>query len=493
MTHLFLMAALLTLHGCASRLPPEVALAPAHEDCASWSKKALNRYIDARTDSRVREGNRAQLLVNGAESWRARLELAAQADLILVKTFIWADDEVGRATAEMLSERARAGARVIVQYDIKGSSSLSSMLARWDSENEEGFIEQAPLFLKMERAGVQIVPVNMPRNRRHIRKLVRDQAEGTHRMLFASLSNFDHFDHEKYWITGHRDPAGGLRLQAILGGLNIASEYAYGGTDSVDPTSGRGGWRDTDVLLEGPVVLDILDRFFDVLELNTGKDTPDRRSWESEQARAGDARVRFVWSQPRLGKTRSVERLYRRLARSVPEGAEIRLETAYFAPGPRLRHTLEGAVENGRHLSLLTNSQATLDVPLVGDASRAAFARIRRVSGTAHLHEWRPQPGMETLHSKVASFGACGPAIVGSANLDGLSTVRNSEGVVAIEDPAFRAAFDAMFEQDLTHTDTITAADIEAQGWLLQLWQRAVYRVAWSWIDASVPWVPSPL
>jgi cardiolipin synthase len=481
--------------GCASRLPPEADWRPQAEDCDLWRDRDLTRRLDRRTRSHARDGNRVELLVDGVSAWRRRLEISAGADLILVKTYIWADDEVGRATARFLSHRAREGAHVVVQYDIKGSSDTAAMLSLWDASRKDGALPQPPLFKEMAAAGVQVVPVNVPRSRRQIRKLLTAEDEGSRqrRVRFRSLTHWDHFDHEKYWITGHRQEDGGLRLQAILGGLNVASEYAWGGTDAVDPVTGRGGWRDTDVLLEGPVVLDVLQRFFDALDLNGADAAREQRDWERPQPVAGAARVRFVWSQPRLGGARHVERLYRGLIRAMPERAELRLETAYFAPGPRLRHTLEGAMRAERRLTLITNSQATLDVPLVGDASRAAFTRIRQASGAAELYEWRTAPGHATLHTKAASFGACGPVVVGSANLDGLSTVRNSEGVVVIEDPELRLAFDAMFEADLVRSDRVTLEELGEGSWLLKLYQGAVYRLAWSWLAVEGPLGPGPV
>ena len=140
-------------------------------------------------------------------------------------------------------------------------------------------------------------------------------------------------------------------------------------------------------------------------------------------------------------------------------GVAIQLEVAYFAPSPRLHKTLRRAVLRGTDLALITNSQATMDVPFVAAASRAEFRRLLRLSPEAALYEWQVLPGWETLHSKVAAFGDCGPVIVGSSNLDGLSIERNSESIVLIEDAALRAEFQTIFGRDL---DLAEPVDIEA-------------------------------
>jgi cardiolipin synthase A/B len=475
----------LLLFACALHHPPEVPLdgVVPSEDCAAWKDAATERDIDRRTRSHVREGNRVELLVDGVRAWQRRIENTSSAEVVLVKTFIWSDDEVGRATATMLEERARAGARVIVQYDVKGSMGAAGLIARWKPNGADGLISELPIFEEMRASGVLVVPVNMPRSNAQIRRLQKELEKGTATYRFAGFSNFDHFDHEKYWITGKRQADGTLLYTAILGGLNIGDAYAYGGSARTDVTTGQGGWRDTDVQLQGPVVQDIVKRFFDVLSLNLAEEAgawPDR---DIPQPTAGSARVRFVWAQPRLWQTRRVESLYRSLLKDTPKGGEIRLETAYFAPGPRLREGMEKALRKNRRLTLLTNSKATIDTPLVGDANRAAFSHIRSVSGKAALFEWRAGEGASTLHSKVASFGCCGPVVIGSANLDGLSTVRNSEGVVAIEDPALRAEFDAMFDADLAHADRVTLENLENGGWVVHIWQSLVYRLAWSWLE----------
>jgi phosphatidylserine/phosphatidylglycerophosphate/cardiolipin synthase-like enzyme len=79
------------------------------------------------------------------------------------------------------------------------------------------------------------------------------------------------FDHEKYWITLNPLPDGDRELRVILGGLNIASEYAYGGTPQRDAITGRRGWRDTDIELRGPITNDVVSRYLDLIEIHTSE------------------------------------------------------------------------------------------------------------------------------------------------------------------------------------------------------------------------------
>lgn len=499
---LALTVALTLLAGCAARRPPktpgpEDAALGILNDCAVWDSAKLDRKLDRRTRSEELPGNAATLLVDGVESYARRAQNAMEADLILVKTFIFTDDEAGRAVANLLISRAQAGATVIVQYDVKGSAGGAGEVIDLVAEAADApGPPQKGLMRRMARNGVHVVPTNAPKRERGYERWLaardrtrRDLAELSLMERLLGVSNIGHFDHEKYWITGHRLPEGEIELRAILGGLNIASEYAYGGTPQVDAGTGRGGWRDTDIEVRGPVALEVLERYLDLLETYE-VEIPgfDPSVWRVEQRPKGEAAVRFVWNQPAFGNRRSVERLYRTLIDATPKDATIRLQSAYFTPGHGLKDSLEEALERGARLAVVTNSGASVDVPIVTAASRAVYQDLLAVDPSAALYEWRPQPetGRFTLHSKVASFGRCGPVIVGSANLDGLSSERNSESVVMVRDPALRQRFDEMMDADLHErcVDRVTADELGDTPWLLGLYRRMIYSVGWTWLGA---------
>jgi len=449
-------------------VPPGSGQAEPQDPCETWQSPSLQRRLDRLTDSVERPGNRAHLLVDGVAACARRQELTAEADVILVKTFIWSDDAVGRAAAALLADRARAGATVIVQYDFKGSTSAGDWARAWGM-GASAWVRAVEPFRTLAAAGVVVVPTGFP--------------GGPAR---RTPSRVDRYDHEKYWITGVRGADGALRYTAITGGMNVASEYMYGGTGLVDPDSGRGGWRDTDVELEGPVVGDIVQRYFDVLEgeLPANVADLDLSAWIAPQAPAGDADVRFVWAHPAIGRRHAIERLYRGLIRATPPADPITVETAYFAPTPPTFRALRHAARSGRPLSVVTNSAHTVDVPFIADAAEAAYLGLLEVAPDAHLYVWRGAPGHATLHSKVALFGQCGPVVIGSANLDGLSAEHNSEGVVAIDDPELRAALAAAVAADLSPAEAEAVGEeaLRRRSFLLQWWRKALYAVGWYWL-----------
>lgn len=478
---------------CAARRPvhvptPEDAAIVPGDDCAVFERARLDRTLTRRTESRAREGNAVEL-VPDHRSYDRRIAEAAQADVILIKTFIFTDDETGQAVAALLRARARAGALVIVQYDIKGS--LGALGEQLDLlPDGDPFLRELPLMDEMRQDGVIVVPTNMPRGAREVERWDRaDEAAQQERVGWLEwmflVRDFAHFDHEKYWITGKRGADGALVYEAIMGGLNIASEYAYGGTERKDASTGRGGWRDTDVVVRGPVVEDIVRRYLDVLALNVEARPVglDPAELEVAQPVAGSARVRFVWNQPRFGSRHHIEELYRTLIRATPDAGTVRLGTAYFTPSRELRDALEDHVEQGGRLAVVTNSAESTDMGVVHDASRGAYLRLLDHDPRAALYEWVPAPGWQTYHSKIASFGACGPVIVGSANLDGLSIDRNSESVLVIENAAFRAAFDAHYDADLSQSERLTSGDAARTPCLQRIRQRATLRFGWRYLS----------
>ena len=494
------------LSGCAARraLAPELpalhAQLPEVDDCAAFDNEGLHRDLDRLTESELRSGNAVELLVNGGNSWKRRFANAEDADLILVKTFIFTEDEAGREVAELLKRRAAAGATVMVQYDIIGTIGGSGkVLSLYDASESAHFFRNAPLLAELEEAGVRVVPTNVPHHGKAAKRWdkAREDLSGEKPKVglwgrITTMRGMKNFDHEKYWITGHvDDETGAVELRAIMGGLNIASEYAYGGTDRVDPDSGRGGWRDTDIEVRGPAALDITRRYFDAMTLHEAgwwEEAPplDREPWEQEQPEVGEARVRFVWNQPVIGNRRRVERLYRSLIQAVPADGAIRMEMAYFTPGSRIRRPLQARLRKDARLAVLTNSPESTDMGIVAVASRGIYDELLEVDPDAALFEWLPREGLNTLHSKVASFGTCGPVVVGSANMDGQSSEHNSESVVLVYDAGFREAFDQMFEADIAEgsADRLTAEELAQTSTMTRWYRRGVYRIGWFFLGA---------
>ena len=475
-----------THHAASTRTPSagDAALAE-RDDHAAFTP--LEPRLDRVTGSVARAGNHVELLVDGQTSFAHRLAGARTAELILIKTFAFTDDETGRAVADLLIERARAGARVIVQYDAVGSihdpSEVAPMLA---NGNEK------PIITRLRNAGIEVVAANAPAGKIELGEL----AGGLARTVFHPFEHLgiaidrtrrlEFHDHEKYWITGTTTPEG-FTLTAILGGMNIGSEYAFGGLSRADAVTGAHGWHDVDVEVRGPVVNDIVARYFDVMDDQLGRDHAPalRARWNAPQPPAGEARVRFVYNHPRFGNHHAIDELYAALVDAVPATGVIRFETAYFAPSERLRGRLRDALARGTRLAVISNLE-TNDTAPVAEGTWFVYRALLELDGSAALYQRvaRPDLGGVMVHCKVASFGTHGPVIVGSANLDAQSGEHNSEDVLVIEDAALRRQFDAMFEQDYApdRASRVTLEILRQDSTWARFRQWAIFNLGGNWL-----------
>ncbi|MEO8553592.1 MAG: phosphatidylserine/phosphatidylglycerophosphate/cardiolipin synthase family protein [Kofleriaceae bacterium] len=479
----------LLLVGCASHARPakhpsatDAALGVA-DDATAFARLDLDRA----TGSHERAGNRVELLIDGQASFARRFANARDAELILVKTFAFTDDETGRAAADLLIERARAGAFVVVQYDAIGSihdpGDVGPMIA---NANEK------PIISQLRAAGIQIVATNAPVDRIQLEALAGGVARTVLHpiehvgILLDRTKRLEFHDHEKYWITGHR-VAGQLVISAIVGGMNIGSEYALGGSDRVDAITGAHGWHDVDVEVTGPVVNDIVKRFFDVMDahLGTPQSVAVRTTWNPPQPAAGTARVRFVFNHPRFANTHAIDQLYAALIAAVPAGGVVRIETAYFAPSELLRTRLHDALARGTRLAVISNLE-TNDTAPVAEGTWFVYHALLDVDASAALYQRvaRPDLGEVMVHCKVASFGTHGPVVIGSANLDAQSGEHNSEAVLVIEDPTLRHQFDAMFDQDYApdRATRVTLEMLQQDSTWTRFRQWAVWNLGRSWL-----------
>jgi cardiolipin synthase len=158
-------------------------------------------------------GHSVRVLEDGRETFPVMLEAIAVArSFVHLETYIFEDDETGRAFAAALRERARA--RVAVRLVVDGFGSLAL---------------PEPFIAGLEHDGVQVVTYHR----------LLDDAPGR-----AWLRR----NHRKVLVVD-----GDL---AFTGGLNIGDDYA--------PTEQGGrGWRDTHARIRGPLVAELEALFRD--------------------------------------------------------------------------------------------------------------------------------------------------------------------------------------------------------------------------------------
>jgi len=350
---------------------------------------------------RFAPGNRVELLWRGAETFRRIFDtLRAAKESICLEFYIFRADETGRELAAILKEKAREGVRVYVLYDHFGS--LGTPRRFWRGLRE---------------AGVNVSPF--------------------HGFDYRNLGRYVHRDHRKLIIVDGE--------VAFTGGLNIANEYRGFHLR----LKHKEGWRDTGVLIRGPVAGALLQSF--------------AKHWRPPKSFLDSSQIPFEVETPHLrpegvlpvipifaGSARGRRKLRRLLYYSINHSKKsILLTTAYFCPSRRMLETIEAATNRGVEIKLLLPGIS--DVPAAAYAARAFYERLLE-RGVRIYHYMG-----DVLHAKSYVFDCCW-SIVGSANLDFQSLRWNDEGNVGILDRDFAAMLTELFHDDLRSSKEIELA-----------------------------------
>jgi cardiolipin synthase len=240
---------------------------------------------------------------------------------------------------------------------------------------------------------------------------------------------------------------------AIVGGFNIAVEYAGDGVNS--------GWLDSGVYVGGPVV-EGLERSFDAL-FALAPFTPRayrrfrramRHGWTVRHDE--DLPMRPLMSGP--GLPRGV--LGYRLRRDIAPAREVNIASAYFLPSTLLRRQLYRVARGAGRVRLLLAGPS--DVPLARLAAQHLYTRLlaRRV----RIFEYRPQ----ILHAKVVVADSI--VWVGSGNLDRRSLSINYELLLRFDWPELAADARVWFARALRNASMVRLSRWrQANGWWLRL------------------------
>ena len=341
----------------------------------------------------ILEGNRFEVLVNGDAIFPAMLAAISGArETITFESYIYWSGAVGRAFAEALAERARAGVRVHLLLDWLGSSKLDpSQLAL------------------METAGVEVRRFHEP--------------------SWYHLARFNNRTHRKLLVVDGRI--------GFTGGVGIADEWSG---NAQDPAH----WRDTHFRAEGPVVAQMQAVFMDNWIKVTGN-VLHGAGYFPAIAVAGRSRGQVFSSSPE-GGSESMRLMY--LLAITAATRSIDLSSAYFVPDALTQAALVSAAKRGVRIRIITPGEH-MDAETVRRASRAGWGALLR-AGVA-IHEFQPT----MFHCKVLVVDSLWTS-VGSTNFDSRSFALNDEANLNIDDAAFARRQVDIFEADLARSKPIT-------------------------------------
>ena len=358
------------------------------------------------TGVHLEPGNRVQQLLNGDGTYPALwADLRAARHTITVQNYYAMPGAVADSLAAILSERARAGVRVLLLLDAFGSESLKRAWAD-----------------RLRAAGVRVV-------------LLR-------KLKWYTLHNATDRSHVRAYIIDGRI--------GYTGGFGLA-DYWLGDGRSKDH------WRDTNVRFEGPAVNELQAAFAAAWVEATGELLADETLFH-RRAAVGDITAGVLFTSPTRGST-AAERF---LALTIVSSARtLYIANSYFVPDDDFRDLLVAAVRRGVDVRVLTAGHES-DVLVTWYGGRGRYLPLLR--GGVRLFEYQPS----MMHAKTIVADGQWTSI-GAMNFDNRSLAFNNESNLVVWDRAFGARMDTTFFTDLGYSREIRLAEFEQRPWVMRL------------------------
>ena len=331
-------------------------------------------------------GNKVEELINGDQIFPAMLDAINGAkETINFETYIYWSGDIGKAFANALAERAKAGVKVNVLIDWVGSAKM-----------------QDDLLNTMRASGVEIRKFHKP-----------------HWYTLAKLNNRTH---RKLLVV---DGAIGF-----TGGVGIAEKWTGAGQDADH-------WRDSHFRVEGPVVAQIQATFLDNWMKVTGRVLHGKPYFPALKP-AGDSEAQMFSSSPTNG-SENMALMYQIALTAAQESVDLSM--AYFVPDEYNSKILIEAMQRGVKVRIITPGKIT-DTQTVRAASRQTWGPLLQAG--AEIYEFQPT----MYHCKVMIIDGM-MVSVGSTNFDNRSFSLNDEANLNIYDAKFASRQTRIFEDDL--------------------------------------------
>lgn len=344
---------------------------------------------------------------------------------VWLEVYIILDDPAGRAVAEALMERARAGLDVRLLYDAIGSLTTPSAF-----------------FQQMIDAGVQVCVFNP------LWKAL---------WRFSFLRILNHRNHRKLLVIDHE--------VAYFGGMNVVDQASRNRVDQVERMPSSAGWRDIHVRLTGPRQRELAESFERFWKRTQGERIPRRPGSREDIMVSPEESIQFFDTGPGRRHTRAA-RVFVRLFRGTCR--RLTFSMAYFVPVAGVLRELLRAHRRGVYVQVVVPRDS--DVPLVHHATRYLYAKLLR----KRFQLFERRTGM--LHGKALIVDDEW-TVLGSANLDARSMWINYEFVAVIRSRVLARVMNEIIQGEIRMSERMTLkAHLKQTSW----WQRLLDRLAWS-------------
>ncbi len=347
-------------------------------------------------------GNRVQLLVDGPRTFEVMLaDIESAKSRVMLESYIFRDDDVGRLFAEALASAARRGVQTRVIADWIGVRGTARSFWRG-----------------LRDRGVDVRIFSPPGMRAWLGLMPRD--------------------HRKLLVVDDR--------AGVTGGVGIGEEWSGSGS------ARRVRWRDTAVRIEGPAACD-MRRAFDSMWRRAGGE--ERRMSRRRLVRASSgahvdprtasgAVVGIIEGDPfKLRVARALQ------LQAVAAERCIYVASAYFVPSFAEVEGLAGAARDGVDVRVLVPSR--YDHPWVRRLTTRFYRRL--LDNGVRIWEWTGT----MMHAKTTVLDGRWVR-VGSTDLNPLGIAINYELDAVIEDAALGAEAEDLFRRDLEQSTEIRAS-----------------------------------
>ncbi|WP_247869487.1 cardiolipin synthase [Herbaspirillum sp. ST 5-3] len=364
----------------------------------------LSRHIaaeEAISGTPLVAGNKVTLLADGPITMRAMMAAIRNArHHINLETYIFEDDEVGSALADLLIRKHAAGVTVNLIYDSVGALGTPR-----------------EFFDRMREAGIHVLeynPIN-PAN-----------AKGDWEI--------NQRDHRKLLVVdGHVAFTGGVNISKVYGKSSLIKSKR---SNPPPKDAKENAWRDTHMQIEGPVVADFQKLFLATWQRETGEALPDAMYFPTLKVE-GKALVRAIGSTPDKADY-AIYKTY--ISAFANADKTIHVTTAYFVPDRQVVQAMTDAARRGVDVRIIFPSLS--DVGIILHAGRSFYEEL--LAAGIHVYERKAY----VLHAKTAVIDGVWSTI-GSTNLDIRSFLHNDEINAVVLDVDFAQRMEDLFTRDL--------------------------------------------
>ena len=365
--------------------------------------KHLTKYLTSEL-SPLTMGNMAALLVNGEEKFPALIKALEEArEHIHIEYYIYENDRIGQAIADILIRKVKSGVAVRFIYDDFGSRGIRKNISK-----------------KLKVAGIQVYPF--------------------YKIHFLRLANhLNYRNHRKIIVIDGR--------KAFVGGINISDRYI---NDDAYPAKNKVFWRDTHLVLEGPGVQYLQYLFICDWNFCSGMPLENINQYfpAFSDKLPGDKIVQIAASGP---DSESPTVLYSLLYAIYQAQEEILVTTPYFIPEQSILDALVMAALGGVAVKLLVPEKG--DSKLVELAANSYYEDLLDAGVKLFFYK------KGFVHAKTIVVDKQ-LAIIGTANMDYRSFDLNFEVNAIVYDRGLAAQLADTFQSDLND-----AVEIDKMAW----------------------------